>query len=114
MSDHEGFDRIFEDMIRFAEELFGGFVPGAVAVPGTVQTQAERDELIERGDSFNYILNAPGYEEGQLLVSVLDDEISVKTPDFVAKKSLPSRVDADSAVSKYRNGVLSVTVKKRQ
>ncbi|MDV3244388.1 MAG: Hsp20/alpha crystallin family protein [Nitrososphaerales archaeon] len=114
MSEFDNFDRIFEEMIRIAERIFDASPVGFEATPHAVQREAPSDEIIERKDSMVYILNAPGYEEGQLLVSVLEDEVEVKAPDFMIKKPLPSRVNPASASCKYRNGVLSVTVKKRQ
>jgi HSP20 family molecular chaperone IbpA len=113
LSESDGFDRVFEDMIRLTQRLFETQPSdwGAEAQPE--QEQVDRDELIERGDSFEYILEAPGYSEGQLLVTVQDDEIEVRGPDFVMSKALPSKVDPDSTDSKYTNGVLSVRVNKR-
>ncbi len=113
MSEFDSFDRMFNEMIRIAERIFDAEPLGFEATPHAVQREAPSDEIIEREDSVVYILNAPGYEEGQLLVSVSDDEVEVKAPDFIVKKPLPSRVDPTSASSKYRNGVLSVEMKKK-
>ncbi len=115
MSNFDNFDSIFREVIRLTESLFEAQDNAPTQVSDAVPVEKEeRDELIERGDSFNYILDAPGYEEGQLGVSVLDDRIEVKAPDFVAGKPFPTRVDPGSAVSKYRNGILSVTVRKKR
>lgn len=113
MSDFDSFDRVFQDMIRLTERLFESQQSSWTEEAQTEQEQADRDELIERGDSFEYVLNAPGYREGQLLVSVEEREIEVKAPDFLVRKALPSEVDPDTAASEYRNGVLSVRVRKR-
>ena len=113
MSEYDGFDSMLEDMLRLAERLFSESLQPASNPARQVQEKAEPDELIESRDRFTYILNAPGYQQDQLLVSVLDDEIVVKAPDFAVKKHLAGRVDPGTAESKYRNGVLSVTVRKR-
>jgi HSP20 family molecular chaperone IbpA len=110
MSDNDDFTAIFEEMMRLAESLIGGqtSVQTAEAAPQS------RDELIEGKDRLTYILNAPGYQKDDLLVSVLDSEIEVKGPDFIARKRLPGRVDPDSAKSTYVNGVLSVTLERKR
>lgn len=113
MSEFDGFNSILEDMLRLAEQLFNESAQ-LTPVPARQAQEVEPDELIEGRDRFTYILNAPGYEQDQLLVSVLEDEIDVKAPDFALKKHLSGRVDPGTAESKYRNGVLSVTVRKRQ
>jgi len=112
LSDPYDFESIFEEMVRLTERLFGGQDAGPAVVRRMEREEAERDELIERADSFEYILTAPGYQQRELLVSVQDRGVEVKTPDFIARKEFPSRVDPDTAASHYRNGVLSVTVKK--
>jgi len=112
MSEYDGFDSMLDDMLRLAERLFSDSLQPVQT--REVQKEAEPDELIEGADRFTYILNAPGYQQGQLLVSVLEDEIDVKGPDFALKKHLSGRVDPDTAKSRYVNGVLSVTVEKRK
>jgi HSP20 family molecular chaperone IbpA len=113
LSDPKSFDSIFEEMIKLTEQLFDGQVAWLTEVQPTDEDQAERDELIDRGTSFEYILEAPGYEEGQLSVSLREQRLQVKGPDFEVKKTLPSRVIPESLASRYNNGVLSVTVKKK-
>ena len=110
MSDNDDFESIFEEMMRLAESLVGGQPLRQVAAT-SVQT---RDELIEGRDRLTYILNAPGYGKDDLRVSVLEDEIEVKGPDFIAKKRLPGRVEPDSAKSTYVNGILSVTLERKR
>ena len=110
MSESDNFDEVMKDMLRIAERLLSGSIG---AVPVSQETdETEPDELIDGKEGFTYILNAPGYERDQLLVSVLDDELDVKGPDFAVRKHLPSDVDPETVKSKYVNGILSVTVKK--
>jgi HSP20 family molecular chaperone IbpA len=110
LSESDNFDEVMKDMLRIAERLLSGSVS---AVPVSQEAEeTEPDELIEGKEGFTYILNAPGYEKDQLLVSVLEDELDVKGPDFAVRKRLPSRVDPETVKSKYVNGILSVTVRK--
>jgi len=113
LSDYEGFGWLFEEIVRLAEQVFDASPAESQFSPRAVQQEGPRDELIERKDSVTYILNAPGYDEGQLLVSVLEDEVEVRSPGFVIKKPLPHKVDPTSASSKYRNGILSVEMMKK-
>ena len=102
------FDALFEEVLRLMQGMTANQAPRQV-----VQTaDSARDELIEGRDRLTYIINAPGYEKDDLRVSVLDDEIEVKGPDFIARKRLPVRVNPDGAKSAYNNGVLSVTVER--
>ncbi|MDV3277549.1 MAG: Hsp20/alpha crystallin family protein [Nitrososphaerales archaeon] len=112
MSENDSFDAVINEMLRLAESLLGGAM-NPMPAPQEIEETAP-DELIERKDGFTYVLNAPGYEKDQLLVSVLEDEVDVKGPDFAVSKHLPNRVDPETVQSKYVNGILSVTVRKRQ
>lgn len=104
MSDDTGFEGVMAEMLRLAERLLGGQLGG--------EQEQEREELIVGKDYITYVLDARGYSKEDILVSVLDDEIEVKGPDFIVKKRLPERVAPETAVSTFRNGVLSVRVKR--
>jgi HSP20 family molecular chaperone IbpA len=110
MSEDDNFSAIFEEMMRLAESLIGG-----QTVRQTTRAAPQpQDEMIEGRDRLTYILNAPGYEKDDLRVSVQEDELEVKGPDFIVKKKFPGRVEPDTAKSSYVNGVLSVIVERRR
>jgi HSP20 family molecular chaperone IbpA len=111
MSEDAGFEGVLAEMLRLAERLFGEELQGE----GNAEAESERgeEELIVGRDYITYVLDARGYSKEDLLVSVLEDEIEVKGPDFIVKKRLPESVVPDTAVSTFRNGLLSVRVKKK-
>lgn len=114
MSERDDFDAIFEEMMRLAESIVRG-QPAMQATRQAAKASSQSvDELIEGKDRLTYILDAPGYEKDDFRVSILDSELEVKGPDFIARKKLPGRVDADSARSAYVNGVLSVTLRRKK
>jgi len=116
MSEFGDVDDLFEELFRFAERLLEQpllpqpRVRGAPSQP--VQTN-EPDEVIVGRNVVAYLLQAPGYDSNDFLVSVYDDSIEVKTNDFIRRKMLGSKVYPESAVTTYRNGVLSIRMKRR-
>lgn len=115
MSEPYELDKMLDELFRFAEKLFQEeILPGSQSPSEeAVQTGApEPDEVIEGRDRVTYLLNAPGYSKEEFLVSVLDDQVEVKTKDFLRRRGLGSPVDPESAQTTYRNGVLSVTLKR--
>ena len=116
MSEFGDVDDLFEELFRFAERL--------LERPPLRQPQArgsklqpvqshEPDEVIVGRKEVAYLLHAPGYDSNDFLVSLSDDSIEVKTNDFIRRKMLGSMVYPESAVTTYRNGVLSVRMKRR-
>ena len=115
MSEFGDVDDLFEDLFRFAERLLEQpLLPqrprGAELQPAHTR---EPDEVIVGRDDVTYLLHAPGHDSNDFLVSVYDDSIEVKTNDFIRRKMLGSGVYPESAVTTYRNGVLSVRMKRR-
>ncbi len=76
--------------------------------------RSEPDEVIVGSRQVAYLLQAPGYEPSDFAVSVDGDSLEIKTKDFVRRKMLGSRVRPDSAAVTYRNGVLSVRMKREE
>ena len=116
MSEFGDVDDRFEELFRFAERLLEQPLLTRPTARGTelqpVQSH-EPDELIVGREEVAYLLHAPGYDSNDFLVSVSDDSIEVKTNDFIRRKMLGSMVHPESAVTIYRNGVLSVRMKRR-
>lgn len=111
MSDRDEFESILDEMLRLAETIAGGAGPRRT---DAVTVQSRPDELIEGRERLTYILNAPGYEKDELRVSVLEDALEVKGPDFLVRKRLPGGVNPETAKSRYLNGVLSVTMERKR
>jgi HSP20 family molecular chaperone IbpA len=112
LSEFDDFDDMMNDLLELAGRILGQ--PQGMALShAPVQPEPEHpDEVIEGRERITYILHAPGYTEEQLRVSVRSREIEVATPDFTRRTPLHSSVDPATAKSQFRNGVLSVSVKK--
>jgi HSP20 family molecular chaperone IbpA len=76
--------------------------------------QPEDGEFIEGPERVTFILQAPGYWEEDLHVSLSDGALEVKAPDFSVRRQLPADVDTSSFQRRYTNGVLSVDLKRRR
>lgn len=115
MNEPYEFDEMFQEFVRLAEKLFEGTLEPR-GYRSNVRTEqsadADLDEVIVGKDRITYILHAPGYSKEEFLVSVLDDSVEVKTKDFLRRRSLSKPVEPGSAETTYRNGVLSVNVKR--
>ncbi len=72
----------------------------------------EPDEVILGSREVAYILQVPGYEQGDFLVSVDGDSLEIKTKDFVRRKELGAIVKPETVAVTYRNGILSVRMKR--
>ncbi len=104
------FDEMFQEFVRLAEKLFEDALDPRSYSP-SVRTEAEPDEVIAGEEWVTYLLNAPGYDREDFLVSVLDDSVEIKTKDFLRRRSLGTPVLPETAETTYRNGVLSVKVR---
>ena len=117
MSEFGDVDDLFEELFRFAERLLEQpLVPQRAArstEPQPVRSH-EPDEVIVGRKEVAYLLHAPGYDLNDFLVSVDEDSLEVKTNDFIRRKMLGSRVHPESAATTYRNGVLSVRMKRSE
>jgi HSP20 family molecular chaperone IbpA len=102
---------MFQEFVRMAEKLFEDTLERRGYTEG-FRTEEEPDEVIEGNDRITYVLNAPGYSRDDFRVSVLDDSVEVKTKDFLRRRGLGTTVEPETAETTYRNGVLSVTVRK--
>ena len=115
MSEFGDVDDLFEELFGFAERVLQE--PLGVLSPEMPKLDAvhrgEPDEVIAGAKEVAYLLQAPGYDSEDFLVSVYDDSLEVKTRDFIRRKMLGAKVHPESAVRTYRNGVLSVRMKRR-
>ncbi len=117
MSDDEDFDEVFGDLSAFVgvvtpdpkvdDSAFGGI--HQIEDGGSPLVD---DELILGDDFVTYIINLPGRAlEGFTLVAG-ESEIELTSGDFRVRKRLGVRVDGDDAITEYRNGVLSVRLRR--
>jgi HSP20 family protein len=100
---------------------FGNMRPGSGAGREPIRLQERRKPLvdvIEEDDEVKVVAELPGVEKKdiQLYAKERTLTINVDTPDrkYHKKLDFPSEVDASTARSTYRNGVLETTIKKKK
>ena len=75
-------------------------------------------DVIDAGDEIRVIVELPGVEKDDIKLSGTDDTltISVETPrhKYFKEVELPAKVDSKKATSKYKNGVLDITIPKKK
>ena len=71
-----------------------------------------RCEIIERADCVVAVLDIPGREASELMVSLDEEEMRVEGPGLGVRAPLPCLVDPLGLSSEYRNGILSVKIMK--
>jgi len=111
LSDIDDADELFRQMFRLMEQLMVG-QSSRVRTPATEAADRRDDELIEGDDEVTYLLHLPSEEGEPTEVSVSEDAIEVTGSGMHKKRSLPSRVDPKSAKKEFRNGILSVRMRK--
>jgi hypothetical protein len=119
MSDHDDFDEVFRDFRRFVGPVSGSNPADEGVLANLPQIEADDepevdDELILGIEDVTYLLFAADRQLGDFAVSAREDELEVKTSDFTVRKPLGVRVDPTGAQTAYRNGVLSVKLKRSE
>jgi HSP20 family protein len=75
-------------------------------------------DIIDAEDKIRVIVELPGVEKKDIKLSGTDHKltISVDTPKrkYFKELELPAKVDSKKAISKYKNGVLDVTIPKKK
>jgi HSP20 family protein len=134
----------FKDLIREEEtptgkiKRYGPFVYGFsyTAEPGKepvfrefgnikpsfrgIEASSGREPLVdvmEEKDKYKIFAELPGVDKGQIKLDVADESIEIKTDDdkkFYKLIPLERTVDPESAKASYNNGVLTVTLDKKE
>ncbi len=75
-------------------------------------------DVITEDNEVRVIVELPGVEKKDIKLSGTEDEltISVETPNrkYFKEVELPAKVDIRNATSKYKNGVLDITIPKKK
>jgi HSP20 family molecular chaperone IbpA len=107
----DDFQRALDGLVDDAFMLLEGRTVHAVNDQST-GVPTPNSELIESSDHFTLIVHAPGYRNGELKASLVEDDLVVSAPDFGVHSTLHAPVESQSLVSTYVNGVLSVRLRK--
>lgn len=75
-------------------------------------------DIMDSSENVRVIIELPGVEKGNIRLSGTEDKltISVETPrhKYFKEIELPTKVDSKKATSKYKNGVLDITIPKKK
>jgi HSP20 family protein len=75
-------------------------------------------DVIEADGEVRVLVELPGVEKEEIKLSGTDDTltISVDSPDrkYFKEVELPTKVETEKATSKYKNGVLDITIPKKK
>ena len=100
---------------------FGNFKAETQLGKPHMDVKEEREpltDIIDADDSVRVIVELPGVEKNDIKLSGTDDRltIAVETPErkYFKEVELPCKVDTKKATTKYKNGVLDVTVPKKK
>lgn len=100
---------------------FGNMKPGMGARREPISLQEQREplvDIIDEDDEVKVLTELPGVEKKDIQLYATDRTltINVDTPDRKYHKELdfPAEVEASTARSTYRNGVLETTIKKKK
>lgn len=74
-------------------------------------------DVMDEQDKYRIFVELPGVEKDKVKLDVTDNSVRIRTEDekkFYKTIDLESSVDPDSAKASYKNGVLTVEIKKRE
>jgi HSP20 family protein len=70
-------------------------------------------DVIEREAEIDILAELPGVEKEQIKVDASENTLTIEVPnEFYKEVELPCNVDEKSVKAKYKNGVLTITLKK--
>ncbi|MEM1776413.1 MAG: archaeal heat shock protein Hsp20, partial [Nitrososphaerota archaeon] len=98
---------------------FGNIRPrGRPEIVELTETREPLVDVFEEDDTVKVVAEVPGVEKEDINLNATEDMliISVKTPQrkYYKEVELPAKVDPNSAKASYKNGVLEVTLKKKE
>jgi HSP20 family protein len=123
----QDFDRVFSEMTR-------AFGDGALPTVGWNVALRPAADVIETADAISVRMDLPGHEAKDIHVTVMNDVLTVRAErkteqqekgetSYRSERSyglsarsfvLPGTVDAQKAEARYENGVLGITLPKRE
>ncbi len=80
-------------------------------------TREPLTDVMEKGDEIVITMEVPGVEKEEIDVEVTERSVKVSAAGaqkYYKEAQLPSSVDTTSTKATYKNGVLSITVKKKE
>jgi HSP20 family protein len=100
---------------------FGNIKPGLSGQGSRMSLSEHREPLvdtIENGENVKVLAELPGVEKKDIKLNATSDKLTLKVDNperkYYKEIEFPFDIDASSAKSHYRNGILEVNLKKRK
>lgn len=81
-----------------------------------INVRKEREPLvdvIDKGSEYDVLVEMPGVDKDEIQVNATEDSLTVQAPNkFFKQVSFKEKVNKDEVHATYKNGVLTVTLKK--
>ncbi|MCD6523280.1 MAG: Hsp20/alpha crystallin family protein [Candidatus Diapherotrites archaeon] len=81
-----------------------------------IEVKDAREPLVDvmnRDDGITVLAEMPGVEKKDIDISATEKTLTIKAPDFYKEVELPEEILTDSVKASYKNGVLTVEMKKK-
>jgi HSP20 family protein len=93
---------------------YGEFGGALQARPTLEEAREPLVDLVEEDDKTKIYIELPGAEKEDIQLNVMDGNVEVKTENFHKIVELkPDEFEVDKASSRYKNGVLEITIPKK-
>lgn len=79
------------------------------------ETREPLTDVFEEEDKIKVYVELPGIKKDDIQLNVIGDSVELKAKNFYKTITLPTRcLNFDDATSKYKNGVLEITIPKKE
>ena len=80
----------------------------------TAEPREPLTDVFEDKDAIKIYVELPGEDEDDIQLTITDGNVEIKGKSFHKKLEMPMNLDNEKASKKHNNGVLTVTIPKRQ
>lgn len=71
-------------------------------------------DVFEENNAIKIYIEMPGQEKDDIQLNIIEGKIEVRTKDFIKVVDIPGNVEKEKASAQYKNGVLTLTIPKRE
>ena len=81
----------------------------------TSQVREPLTDVLEEEKTVKIYVELPGEDKDEIQLNVAEDKVEIKAKNFYKSINVPTKnIDIEKASSKYKNGVLEVTIPKKE